>query len=404
MTHLRAVNQYVASSLEATAMPAHLPRQAASAPMCAHKASNEFAAVSSFAFQARLKRVITRVGGIDRMAHMARSWQHHNSSALCLASVQGTNAHIVLGRDGLAYFDDYAPCAPLLHWQHHRFWTGPLPSLLLLQHTLPVLGSTCVMQASLRTAAYQLGNIHVQGACVLPLTPVLELATACYASMLGSESLELATILGATAASRLTLGGHQHVLFNCTVNWQTASCLLQPEYSSCQPQLQLLHCTFVRLIGSQAASKPRSPFWNGALGLTPACAYIACPFLAATAALACPPMTLPGWQLLPSLSEAAEALHQACWCTAPMLAFACFALPLQSSWKPSDIDSSTEQARLTLRKATNTCTDLHLPVHKGAVSSQVRLSGLSMSPIRPAHSRQHTLCKQRMPFGKVEPR
>lgn len=51
-THLRTINAYVASSLKAASVPAHLPRQTAPAPACGQHASEGFTAVSSFAFQA----------------------------------------------------------------------------------------------------------------------------------------------------------------------------------------------------------------------------------------------------------------------------------------------------------------------------------------------------------------
>lgn len=52
ITHLRTVNAYVVSSINAAAMPARLPRQTAPAPPDGQDGSGGLVAVSSFAFQA----------------------------------------------------------------------------------------------------------------------------------------------------------------------------------------------------------------------------------------------------------------------------------------------------------------------------------------------------------------
>lgn len=347
---------------------------------------------------------------MEKLSSLLRAVQLHGSirTYSAPASMQGTNAHIVLGQAGVAYNDCHISLVPSLPWQHHRFWTGPAPSLLLQQHIPPTTGNACIMQASLGTAATAclLRSIHANGACALPLTPLLEVAAASYASLLSSkpdESLQVATVLEATAASRLSLAGHQHALLNCTVDWQTASCLVQPEYSLYKPQLQLLRCTFARAVHNQAASNLPGllkPYCS----LVPlGCSWDAYPYSAATAGLADLQVTRAGWHLAPSLTEAAEALHQASSCTAPVVATACSAITLQSAWQHVNNISRTGQAQLAVHNGGSACTDLRVLSRHGAGTLPVQLHGLSMSPVRLSNPRQYAPRTRRMPFGEATP-
>ncbi len=321
--------------------------------------------------------------------------------------MQGTNAHVLLSTADNDCNNGHVAVVPSLPWQHYRFWTGPAPSLLLQQHIPQASGSTCTLQANLGTAAAArlVRGIYARGACVLPMTPLLEVAAAGFASLLSSkpdQSIKLATALEANAASRLSLAAYEHVLLNCTMDWQAAACFLHSECSPCQPQLQLLRCKFARLPRSQTdcrASMPMKPC--GAL-MQLACTQVPNPLSAPTAALASAQLKFAVWYLAPSLSEAAEALHRANSCTVPLLAFACLAITLQPTWHHNERSSTTEQAQLAVQKLE--CTELHVFTRHGASTLPTQLHGLSMSPIRPSCPRQYALSRLRMPMDTVEVR
>ena len=225
--------------------------------------------------------------------------------------MQGTNAHMLLGRAGGSGHDSRAAVvAAALPWQRTRFWPSPVAHPLLTSCLLAPSDAASKLQlhAELTTAstacwrAFRLG-----GSPTLPATTLLELAAGAGQLLCKDASSGQAAVLSATMVPQLQLTADQPLLLSCAVDKHSGTAGV----SWAQPgSSQLLSCSYgfplmVPLAGAASQPAPSSR----ALLHPPQrpCAAV----LPATASFVGPEGTPSSSRLPAALCEAATALATA---------------------------------------------------------------------------------------------
>ena len=159
--------------------------------------------------------------------------------------MQGTNAHMLLGRAGGSGQDQQAAAvAAALPWQSSRFWPSPpahpLLSSCVLSHSTPA--PQLLLQADLTTAATACCRaLTLGGSSVLPATVLLELAAGASQLLCEDARTPPAAVLGSTLAPQSMLEAGQPLLLSCSVDVLSGTAEVHWTQPASQP---LLSCSY----------------------------------------------------------------------------------------------------------------------------------------------------------------
>ena len=425
ITHLRALNPYVISSLEGGKTPVHLPRQAAPAVLPTADADEHHGSVSSFAFQVSLPVSWPPAWSAQQqhrsLLEMQRQPvalakpllycpQHQHLRDVCLASfaLQGTNAHMVFSQAGsLQHAQQADVVAPAASWRRKRFW-AQTAAHALLHRCLPeasAFSGTILLQADLgAAAAAYLQQCSTGSTRLLPVTALLEMAAASGALLCDDAAAAAPAVLGAAVGAQLQLVAGQPLLLTCAVDVRSGTAEVRHDDAAAMQQVQLLTYSLGQEGEAQLpaahldAARPQGSAALASLLLVrtqPAAATAA----ATTADLAMPGHSMSGFQLPLALCEAAGVLAGG-----QQMVTSCAAL-LPCHWAHSVSPAGSRQALTAL--AGSGPSELHVAVSTGSGSRVVQICGLLLADVAASADRSsdgYAISWKRMQAGEADAR
>ncbi len=318
--------------------------------------------------------------------------------------MQGTNAHMLLGRAGGSGQDQQAAAvAAALPWQSSRFWPSPPAHPLLSSCVLSSSwqASQLLLQADLTTAATACWRaVSLGGSSVLPATVLLELAAG--ASQLLSEAAP-AAVLGSTLTPLLMLEAGQPLLLSCSVDVLSGTAEVHRMQPASQP---LLSCSYGLPVLDQAAGTSRQPAPSG-MAVQLRCLQQSAAAQRATAILVAPESARSCSTLPFALCEAAATLAAGAGLAGSQAAVRSCAVFVARAAPSHHPLASSPQHLVTARTSCGSVAGLHLVTscsNSGACTTELCGIELSSMPSHQMPTSSYALEWRRMLADEVDPR